>query len=546
VTPATNPTPRFGAPVAAAIAVAGGLVGVGAFPRYGIWPLAFVSVAALSLAVDGRRARTGAWIGLLYGLAFFVPVISWTGVYVGPVPWLILAAAEAAYLAGLGAVLAVVQRYRFAAFWVGASWVLQEAARDRTPFGGFPWARLAFSQAASPVRWFAALGGAPLVTFVVALGGAGIAIGCRHFTVRSLIGAVAPVVVVIALGALLAWPLASPAAPSSRTATVALIQGNVPDIGLDFEDRPRQVLDNHVNETLKLAAQVKAGTVARPSLVVWPEDSSDVDPFTDQSAYAEIDQTVKAIGAPILVGAILDGPGPTHRRNVGILWSPTTGPGSEYVKRHPVPFGEYIPLRSIAGLVSSDVNLVTQDMVAGSGNGLVTGGPFPIGDVICFEVAYDGLVRSSVLAGAQLLVVQTNNATFGHTAETYQQLAMSQLRAVETGRTVLQVATTGMSAVIAPDGTIKQQSGKLYTADDIVASVPLHTRITLATRLGGGPEYALSGLALAALAWSVWFGLRARRSGRRPEAETDGHGDENQPAPTVPTARQDEKETATT
>jgi apolipoprotein N-acyltransferase len=560
-----DPTPRFGAPVAAAVAVAGGLIGVGAFPRFGIWPLAFVSVAALSLAVDGRRARTGAWIGLLYGVAFFVPVISWTGVYVGPVPWLILAVAEAGYLAGLGAVLAVVQRYRFAPFWVGASWVLQEAARDRTPFGGFPWARLAFSQAASPVRWFAALGGAPLVTFVVAFGGAGIAVGCRQFTVRqfpvrqfslrSLTVAVVPIAAVIGLGAILAWPLAPPSDRHSRTTTVALIQGNVPDIGLDFEDRPRQVLDNHVSETLKLAAQVKAGTVARPSLVVWPEDSSDVDPFADPSAYSEIDQTVKAIGAPILVGAILDGPGPTHRRNVGILWSPTTGPGSEYVKRHPVPFGEYIPLRSIASLVSSDVNLVTQDMVAGSGNGLVTGGPFPIGDVICFEVAYDDLVQSSVNAGAQLLVVQTNNATFGHTAETYQQLAMSQLRAVETGRTVLQVATTGMSAVIGPDGTIRQKSGNLYTADEIVASVPLHSSITLAVRLGPGPEYALSGLAFAAVAWSIWIGFQARRLRRRATSAAAGAARDHEPAqsettapsaPTGPPARQDDKETATT
>jgi apolipoprotein N-acyltransferase len=498
--------------VALAVAVVGGVVGVGAFPRFGWWPLAFVSAAALSVAVDGRRARSGAWLGFAYGLAFFIPVISWTGVYVGPAPWLILAATEAAYMAGLGAILALVQRYRFAPFWAAAAWVLQEFARDRTPFGGFPWARLAFSQAASPVRWFAALGGAPLVTFVVALGGAGLAVGSRRRDWRSLVVAVLPVAVVIGLGAALAWPLGPPGDRDSRTSTVALIQGNVPDIGLDFEDRPRQVLDNHVSETLKLAAEVKAGTVAKPSLVVWPEDSSDVDPLTDTDAYNEISQTVRTIGVPILVGAILDGPGPTHRRNVGILWSPTTGPGSEYVKRHPVPFGEYIPLRSIAGLVSSDVNLVTQDMVAGQGNGLVTGGAFPIGDVICFEVAYDGLVRSSVQAGAQLLVVQTNNATFGHTAETYQQLAMSQLRAVETGRTVLQVATTGMSAVIGPNGVIQQRSGALYTPDVIVANVALHTDTTVATRIGAWPEYVLAALAAAAVAWSMWFGLR---SGRR-------------------------------
>jgi apolipoprotein N-acyltransferase len=496
------------------VSVIGGLVGVGAFPRFGIWPLMFVSVAALSMAVDGRRARTGAWLGFGYGVAFFVPVISWTGIYVGAAPWLILAAAEAGFMAGLGAVLTVLQRYRFAPFWGACAWVLEEAARDRFPFGGFPWARLAFSQAESPVRWFAALGGAPLVTFAVALGGCGLAMGVRGFEWRSLIVAVAPVGIVIALGALLAWPLQPPADRDSHTTTVALIQGNVPDVGLDFEARPRQVLDNHVNQTLKLAAEIKAGTVARPDLIVWPENSSDIDPFTDKAAFDEIDTTVRTVGIPILVGAILDGPGPTHRRNAGILWSPTTGPGSEYIKRHPVPFGEYIPLRSIAGLVSSDVNLVTQDMVAGKGNGLMVGGPFPLGDVICFEVAYDGLVQSSVRAGAQLLVVQTNNATFGHTAETYQQLAMSELRAVETGRTVLQVATTGMSAVIGPDGSVRQHSGALYTPDIIVATVPLRTSMTPATRVGALPEYVLSGLAAALLAWAVFAGVKSRRSSR--------------------------------
>ncbi len=129
-----------------------------------------------------------------------------------------------------------------------------------------------------------------------------------------------------------------------------------------------------------------------------------------------------------------------------------------------MPFAEYIPLRAISERVSSYAKTVTQDMVAGTGNGLLRGGPVPIGDVICFEVAYDGLVRSSVSAGAQLLVVQTNNATFGHTAETYQQLAMSQLRAVETGRTVVQAATTGKSAIIGPDGTCPRRVGRAVRA----------------------------------------------------------------------------------
>ena len=491
---------------AALLAVGAGLVGVLAFPRFGFWPLAGVSVGAFSLAVHGRRSRTGAWLGLLYGVAFFAPLLHWTGVYVGPVPWLILALAEAVFLAGLGAVLPLVQRLPGAPAWIATAWVLQEAVRDRLPFGGFPWGRLAFSQAQSPLRWFAALGGAPLVSFAVALAGGAFAAAVAHAVAarwNPVALATALLVAVPVVGAVLAWPLGPAPDRDGSTTTVALIQGSVPEVGLAFEERARQVLDNHIAQTRKLTAQIKAGSVPRPSLVVWPEDASDVDPFQDATAYRAIDATVKAIGVPVLVGAILQGPGPTHRRNAGILWSPTTGPGATYIKRHPVPFGEYIPLRSLANFVSSDAKLVSQDMVGGNGNGVVRGGPYPIGDVICFEVGYDGLVRSSVAAGAKLVVVQTNNATFGHTAETYQQLAMSQLRAVENGRTVLQVATTGLSAVIGPDGGIRERSGALYAPAILLARVPLRTDMTPATRLGAIPEYVLAALALAVLAWSI-------------------------------------------
>jgi apolipoprotein N-acyltransferase len=276
-----------------------------------------------------------------------------------------------------------------------------------------------------------------------------------------------------------------------------VIQGGLPDLKLHFESRAEQVLDNHVTQTLALADRVRSGATARPDLVLWPEDASDVDPFQVPDAYAKITKAVRAINAPVLVGAILAGPGPTHRRNVGILWSPTTGPGAEYTKRHPVPFGEYIPLRSIAEWVSADAKTVTQDMVAGHGNGLLRGGPVPIGDVICFEVAYDGLVQSSVAAGAQLLVVQTNNATFGRSGETSQQLAMGRLRAVEHGRAVLVAATSGISAVIAPDGRLVDRS-RVFTRDVLVQQVPVRTSQTLATRIGALPELLLSLLAAGA------------------------------------------------
>ncbi len=512
--------PAFPTRWAALGALGAGLAGVLAFPRFGLWPVAFLSVAALSVAVDGRRSRTGAWLGYVYGAAFMVPLLSWTGIYVGPAPWLILALAFAAFFAVLGAVLPVLARLPASPVWVGAAWVLEEALRDRLPFGGFPWGRLAFSQASSPLRWFAALGGAPLVTFVVAVAGGGLAVAIGAawpLRPRPALAGLAVVLAVPLCGLVLAWPLAPAPDRDGHTQTIAVIQGGLPDRGLGFEDRAKQVLDNHVRATLKLAAQVESGKLARPSLVLWPENSSDVDPFQDRAAYDEISAATKAIGAPVLVGAILQGPGANHRRNVGILWSPTSGPGARYVKRHPVPFAEYIPLRSIAEWVSSDAKTVTQDMVAGHGNGLIRGGPVPLGDVICFEVAYDDLVRSSVEDGAQLLVVQTNNATFGHTAETYQQLAMSQLRAVESGRTVVQVATTGKSAVIGPDGAIRAESGPLFRSAILVEKVPVRSALTLATRVGVWPEYALAALALGGLIVVV---VRDRRW-RSPEASED-------------------------
>ena len=506
------------------LAAASGVAGAFAFPPFGIWPLAMLSVAGLCLATRGRRSRNAAWLGLVFGAGLFGPMLHWTSTYVGALPWLILVFAETWYTAAMAAVLPLVQRLRWWPAGAAALWVTEEAVRDRFPFGGFPWGRWAFSQAESPLKWFAPIGGAPLVTFAVALAGCLLAAGLSAVRAgsfsRSLAGLARPTawiiaaVLVVLLGILLSRPL-QPDTGGDRTLTVAAIQGDVPDRGLEFDARRRQVLDNHVAQTMRLAAAVRAGTAARPDLVLWPENASDIDPTLNPDAARLIQQATDAMGVPILVGAILDGPGPQHVTNAGLVWEPSTaahpGPGERYVKRHPVPFGEYIPLRSLARKVSSKVDLVRYDMVAGRGNGLLTQTPAPLGDVICFEVAYDGLVNSSVRAGAQLLVIQTNNATFGHSSETYQQLAMARLRAVEHARTVVQVATSGKSAIIDPSGRMLAESGPLFTADTLLAKVPLAGRTTLATRTGAAAEWLL--VALAVLAMLVG-GRRGTRRGK--------------------------------
>ena len=507
-------------------AAAGGLLVV-AFPPYGAWPLAIVSIAAFALVTRGVRARRGAWVGLVYGLAFFVPLLSWTGIYVGPAPWLLLAAAEAAFMAALGAGLAVTARLPGWPLWGAALWVAQEAARDRGPFGGFPWGRLAFAQGESPLAWLSAYGGAPLVTFAVALAGSLLAAlalaaagrapgrrrrrtaartgsrGARQGRVRAAVPAVAGLVALAAVtGAAVAagdWQTTQ-----TRPYTVAVVQGNVPRLGLEFNAQREAVLRNHVTETLKLAADARAGRVAKPDLVLWPENASDIDPIRNPDAYALIDRAAKAVGVPILVGTLADGPDPaTTIRNIAYVWDPRTGPGESYVKRHPVPFAEYIPFRSIARVVSKDVDLVQRDFVAGDRPGNLTVGPARIGDVICFEVAYDGLI-DDVAHDSEMIVVQTNNATFGRSNETWQQLAMGRLRAIEHGRPVLVAATSGVSAVIDPDGHLQARSD-VFTADVLVRVVSGREGDTLAGRVGAGPEWVvvaigLAGLVLAAVA----------------------------------------------
>jgi apolipoprotein N-acyltransferase len=492
-------------------AAVAGAASVSAFPPYGIWPVAILGVAALAALTRGVRPRRGALLGLVFGLAFFVPLLSWSGTFVGPAPWLILAASQAAFPAALGAALAATSRLPVWPLWGAALWVADEAARSRVPFGGFPWGRLAFSQAGSPLGALAAYGGAPLVSFAVALSGGALAAALTRR--RHLVTTAAVLLAGLAATAAGPWQTST-----ARTVTVAVVQGNVPRLGLDFNAQREAVLANHADATTRLAADVAAGRVARPDLVLWPENASDIDPIRYPDAAGRIDAAARAIGVPILLGTLADGPTPDTIRNVGIVWDPVTGPGERYVKRHPVPFGEYIPLRPVARLVSKDVDRVGRDFVGGDAPGVLHVGPVTVGDVICFEVAYDGLVRD--VSDSDLLVVQTNNATFGKSHETWQQLAMGRLRAVEHGRTLLVAATSGVSAVIGPDGHVLRRSD-VFTPDVLVRTVEVRQGTTLATRLGAGPEWAAVAAAVAAALGALIVAVTAsrRRASRQTERE---------------------------
>jgi apolipoprotein N-acyltransferase len=290
---------------------------------------------------------------------------------------------------------------------------------------------------------------------------------------------------------------------------VAAVQGNVPRAGLDFNAERRAVLDNHAQLTHALAEEVRSGRADRPAMVIWPENASDIDPIRNPDAGQVIQAATDRIGVPVLVGTVLREPG-AFLSNASIVWGPTgsaaPGPGQRYVKRHPAPFGEYIPYRSFFRRISDKVDLVRRDFAPGAGSPVVQAAGVRLGDVICFEVAYDNLVRDAVRGGGQLLVVQTNNATFGRSDESVQQLAMSRLRAVETGRAVVHISTVGVSALIAPDGALLERSGH-FTAEVLQAELPLRSTQTLATRLGALPEWLI-----AAAGLGVVVAGRPRRS----------------------------------
>ena len=311
------------------------------------------------------------------------------------------------------------------------------------------------------------------------------------------------------------------ATPGGPTAAVAAIQGNVPH-SRNLPDllRAATVTQNHAAATEALAAQVRAGSRTAPDVVIWPENSTDLDPGLNPSAYATIQGAVDAINKPVLVGAVLQNP----QRNVGQLWQPRRGPVATYVKRQLVPFGEYIPFRGLLSHVTSLTALQPVNFTPGHRAVVFGLGKIRLGDVICYEVGFDSLVASEVTAGANLLAVQSNDADFeldGQPGESQQQIAMARIRAVESDRSVVYASTTGESAIIEPDGTVAVHSG-IWQRAVLTARVPLRSGRTLADRVGSGPEYVITLLVLAALAWTLTDALVRRARTRRSARPTAG------------------------
>jgi apolipoprotein N-acyltransferase len=515
------------------VALAGGLLLAAAFPPAGIWPLAVTGPALLAVALRDRSLRASFCVGLVFGVAFFFPLLSWvlnTAWYA----WTALAGAEAVIFAVLAIGQRLLLNLRIWPLAVAGWWVAVEAFRDRWPWGGFPWGRLVMSQAGAPTAGWAAIGGAPFASFAIALVGGTLAWVIVALTTaaaarrtasppggtwfqgsrKSLVFAGTAFVASVVAAVIPAAFTVDPVSAQAKTAEVAAVQGNVPQQrGLAAQLNDSMVTANHAAATNKLAKAIKAGKISKPQVVIWPENSTDIDPEYDSQIFDEIASTLADVDAPILVGEILQNPAGTVIRNAGVLWTPGQGPGPSYVKRRLVPFGEVIPFRSLLQKITPLTALQPVNFTPGDRSVIFRIGDIRLGDVICYEIGFDDLVRSEA-TNSNLLTVQTNDADFewdGQTGETGQQLAMARISAVEYDRAVAVASTTGYSALIEPDGKLAAKSGTWRQAT-LEARLPLVSYTTLADRVGPWPEYVITVLTVLAAAVAAAAAIRGRRS----------------------------------
>lgn len=453
-----------------------------------------LTVAALVLLLQRVSLRQAFLLGLLFGFGYTLVLTVWMRA-VGTDAWLLISPVVAAYYALAGVGIALVGRLRGWPLWTACVWVAIETAMSAWPLGGFPWTRLAWATVDTPFALWLPWVGASGVSFLVALTGATLAWVVREGRARPL-GAVAAIVAALVVGSapVLFRPesLTSSWEAGRPTVTVAAVQGDVPGAGNDLVAVHEQVTENHVQATVDLAGQVESGAVPLPDFVLWPENSTAVDPFRDAQTNAGISRAVTAIGVPVLVGAIVDGPRPDAVLNQGLVWLPDGSTDERYTKRHPVPFGEYVPFRSqLSGLKIGRLDMIPRDMIPGTRTRPLEIAGTPVVDLICFDIAFDDSVTTQVQNGGQMVTVQTSNATFTGTPQLLQQFTISRARAIETGRTVVVASTNGISGVIGPDGTVRDQLAP-RTTDIAVAQVPLIDAQTPAVRYGSLIRQVLS------------------------------------------------------
>ncbi len=507
-----RPRPLLPLWAACVAAVAGGLTLTLAFPASSWWPIVFLAIPLALVALIGRRAPGALLVGALFGAALFFVNLWFTARYLGPIPWIALSVLQSALTALAMVPITLAYRWlprlsaglltRLLALpaLVAALWVAREELLGTFPYGGFPWARIAVTQAESPLgdvaSWTGMSGLSFLIVFVCAAAIEYLRLE-RFGDVRTALPAAAAALLLVAL----------PQFPTTDAGSlrVGAVQGNGP-AGYFDEREAYDVFRAQLAATEPLADE-------QIDVLLWPEGGVDADPTTNESVARTLDDLSENLDAPLLVGAI------TQRGeeyfNSSLLWQAgEDNPVSTYDKRHPVPFGEYVPNRDFFMLLAPDlIGLIQREFTPGTAAPFVDIDGVGVGLAICFDVIYDDVIRAGAQAGAEVFMFQTNNADFRGTDENLQQLAFARMRAIETGRAVVNLSTVGTSQVIAPDGTTLDA----LPADEpgaMVTDVPLRTGLTPAVVAGEAIQSSLGWGSIAVLAV---LGLIVRRRARTPK-----------------------------
>ena len=423
-----------------------------AFEPIGIW---YLAVIGLTLYLQKLRSSSRPILhSLAFGFILNAIVLYWSGKYVGPIPWLLLSALQALFYLPVGWVYRRTHRL----LWSALALLAMEEIRSRFPFGGFGWTRIAFSQVDSPALPIVAIGGViALSAFTLA-----IALLLVHLRGKNLAAILSLFVIVFLL----------PANPQgSGEVKLIAIQGNTPEVGLGFNSRAKAVFDLHRDVTGRVTSD-------QYDAIIWPENAIDIDPRIFPEVQADIAALTGDLSTPIIAGVVqrsTNGP-----QNASILFGEDGIRESVYIKRGLTPFGEYIPLRGLAELVSPLAKKVN-DFIPGSKRVTHEVAGVQLGPIICYEIILDDLVRD-MAKNSQALIVQTNSATFAGTAESAQQLAITRIRAVEHSRAILSVSTVGISAFIDNNGRVLSQTGE-NTQESLAGSLVLNNYRTLINRI---------------------------------------------------------------
>ena len=436
------------------VAALSGLLFAGAFEPLGLWFLAPISYAIfLRVCQRGEHLYRNAFI---FGFVGSCATLWWAGKYVGLIPLLFLALLHGLFYLPLG----LVGRFTTNVYWFIPALLGIEELRSRFPFGGFSWMRIAFSQADAPYASVISIGGALLLSGWVLI-------------LASLLLNIKRRTAAIALG-LIVLPVLLTNSYSSNTELAFMgIQGNTPSVGLNFNDRAEAVFNLHLDET-------KKAKLADAKLIIWPENAIDVDPFANSRVSGEIESLTSTLNLPLIAGAVTRVSG--QLENVSIMYSESGEVVSLYSKQYLTPFGEYIPLRSIARVVSPLVDDVA-DFQPGNRVEMHSVKGFVLAPIICYELLSDSLVRDAS-KNSDALIAQTNSATFAGTSESAQQLNITRLRALENAREIASISTIGTSAHIDINGRVISSTAENVSAT-LTGQLRMNNGVTLANWFGG-------------------------------------------------------------